>query len=92
MFTYDRNLIIAVFRNDQPGRDDVTEEELEEIDASLKKRYDEEARKQATKNGIPINTFTLSWIVFLAGTSNAKKIVDRVKSGCKLFISAEPQP
>ncbi|MEN8375496.1 MAG: hypothetical protein ABFS34_08610 [Gemmatimonadota bacterium] len=91
MYNYDRNLVVAGYRAENPDRLDPKESTLRAYDAGLFAVFDEEARKQAAKKGVPIDRFSLSMLVFFAARSPAVRVDTRVKHGCDYFDSVRPQ-
>lgn len=92
MLNYDRNIIIAAFRITNRDVIDIKEKALSDFDASLFEVFDQQVRKQAKENDIPISVFTRSMLVFFASTSTLKSLPKRVTQACRLFDSVRPQP
>ena len=90
--TYHRNMVLSTYRALHPDQLEVTEQRLETFDESLRKKFDEEMRKQAAANGIDTNKFNLSMLVFFSAQSTAAMVVTQVKHGCKFFLAVDPQP
>lgn len=87
--TYQRLMVVCTYRALHPDKLEVTEERLEAFDESLRKRFDEEMRSQASANGIEVNKANLSLLVFFSAQSTASAVETKVRHGCRFFLSTE---
>lgn len=90
--TYLRNFVICTFRALHPDDLDVSDQDLEDFDKSLKIEFDAEVRKQADANGIAKTTFNLSMLVFLSAMSTAGTASRQAKEGRMFFNAVKPLP
>jgi hypothetical protein len=90
MFSYDRNVVLAAYRSEHPELEP-KEQTLLNFDADLFARFDAELVKQAQQNGIPLDTFSRSMLMFFSLVASPQTVKTKVSHACTFFNAVRPQ-
>lgn len=85
--TYERDLVIFTYRALHPDDLELSEEQIEDFDEALRKRFDAVVRDQAADNDIDTNQPNLSRLVFFSAVSTETAVASKVQEGCEFFLS-----
>jgi hypothetical protein len=89
---YLRNLVICAFRGLHPDVLKVTNKRIADFDRSIEMVFDDELVAQATAEGIDLNDFNLSMLMFLSVMSTETTVEAQVEEGIAVFTSIKPIP
>lgn len=87
---YLRNWVLAAYRAEHERRRNPTEDILDAFDKTLFDKYEEELQKQG--EGITLDDFNRSILVYFATCSTAATASTRVKHAFEFFRNVNPIP
>ena len=91
MYNYDRTLVAAAYKAENPDKSHVSEKALLDYDTALFNRLHTELMRQAPAAELPTDRFSISMLMFYAVCSQGRSARLRVEAACRYFESVRPQ-